>query len=528
MRAAVYARFSGTKDDVSLEQQAKDGVAFCRGNGWELVGVFVERGKRSAWSDRHRPQWDNLIDKAVGGEVDVIVAREPARLSRSERSRADLKEAYRASGVLVAFWNGSPGVPTPPKGVEWGIRGLMDEDYAERVSDNQKNAQADRNRGVTAAAKRLQAITGREGAMPPRRPTFGYHRNGRTRCHDDCTPWTVNEDEAAVIREAARRYLDGETLGSIVRDLDGRGVRTARGNSFTEKTLKDTLKSPTVAGYVYAEPNPEHPDWPSGAIDGCWEPILDRDTHNAIAEAARSGQTRKRERTREWALAGMIRCAECDGPMLSRIHHSRNGHRYLRYRCDRRPGRNGCGQSIDALKTRDALWQEAVIPLVSDRLRETGSVHDALDDARAALDRLRRQEAKINDEFFDPDGLLSREQYRERMAENQDEQAVAKARVERLEDAVERTRRLDLPDNAADLVRAWLGATEAQRRTMLRAVIRQVTIHRASRTSRFERERIEVEWLRPFADGTTRTRLRPAGDVSEEDLAALPGMLHAG
>jgi site-specific DNA recombinase len=39
---------------------------------------------------------------------------------------------------------------------------------------------------------------------------------------------TVIEEEAEVIRECARRTLAGESLSSIARDLEARGVETPR------------------------------------------------------------------------------------------------------------------------------------------------------------------------------------------------------------------------------------------------------------------------------------------------------------
>ncbi|GAA1288269.1 recombinase family protein [Saccharothrix xinjiangensis] len=60
---------------------------------------------------------------------------------------------------------------------------------------------------------------------------------------------TVNEPEAALIRETAQRILKGAPLSSIVDDWNDRGVTTPLGNKWTNQTVKTVFRNPRVCGY---------------------------------------------------------------------------------------------------------------------------------------------------------------------------------------------------------------------------------------------------------------------------------------
>ena len=66
---------------------------------------------------------------------------------------------------------------------------------------------------------------------------FGYSKD-----------WTqIIEPEAVLIREAARRFLDGETIHAIVRDWNAREISPTSG-VWTVVKLSKLLRSPRLAG----------------------------------------------------------------------------------------------------------------------------------------------------------------------------------------------------------------------------------------------------------------------------------------
>jgi len=59
---------------------------------------------------------------------------------------------------------------------------------------------------------------------------------------------TVRPDEAAVVRELAGRLLAGESLRSLCRDLEARGITTSTGGVWKPSVLARTLSSARLSG----------------------------------------------------------------------------------------------------------------------------------------------------------------------------------------------------------------------------------------------------------------------------------------
>ena len=60
----------------------------------------------------------------------------------------------------------------------------------------------------------------------------------------------VREAEAEVIRELARRLLEGETVQSMADDLNARGITTTRGGRWAPRNLSRTLGNPLYGGWL--------------------------------------------------------------------------------------------------------------------------------------------------------------------------------------------------------------------------------------------------------------------------------------
>jgi DNA invertase Pin-like site-specific DNA recombinase len=59
---------------------------------------------------------------------------------------------------------------------------------------------------------------------------------------------TIRESEALIIRECARRVLAGESVRSVCRDLNERGVGTSTGKAWTPHVMRRMLLSGRISG----------------------------------------------------------------------------------------------------------------------------------------------------------------------------------------------------------------------------------------------------------------------------------------
>jgi len=167
-------------------------------------------------------------------------------------------------------------------------------------------------------------------------------------------------DEADLIRDAAARIIQGETLTAIVDEWNTRGVRTTTGGRWRINALSGLLVQPRLAGLAHTD----------GPVDAEVPPaIIDRVTHERLV-AIRRGRKRPdargaQERERRYLLTGFLRCWRCGSRLTGAARTGTPVH--VSYRCPSR-GAGGCsGVSIRA-----DLADDAAVEAVLGRIRDPG------------------------------------------------------------------------------------------------------------------------------------------------------------
>jgi site-specific DNA recombinase len=113
------------------------------------------------------------------------------------------------------------------------------------------------------------------------------------------------EDEARIIREVARRILQGDSITGIMVDLNERNVPTVSGGPWSIATIRTMMLRPRLAGLRQHQ----------GAIVGPakWPPILDRPTWDAVRVLLSDPSRRPPGQTnaRRYVLSGLAKCGVC-------------------------------------------------------------------------------------------------------------------------------------------------------------------------------------------------------------------------
>lgn len=94
-RAAVYAR---SIDPVEVGGQVRRMRHLVRERGWEMVGVFTDKGKPS----ERRPELDGLLQVVASGSVDIIVTTGLDRLGKNAIHIMILVSDLVAQGATIA------------------------------------------------------------------------------------------------------------------------------------------------------------------------------------------------------------------------------------------------------------------------------------------------------------------------------------------------------------------------------------------------------------------------------------------
>ncbi|MDQ3641713.1 MAG: recombinase family protein [Actinomycetota bacterium] len=460
VKAGVYTRISSdpSGERAGVDRQRADCEAHCKARGWEVVEVFCDNDA-SAYGRKPRRAYERMLAAVESGNIDAIVTWHNDRLHRSPKELEAFIDLVERSGVRLAVVTGGDYDLTTPDGrLSARIVGAV----ARKESE-------DRSRRVRRKHLELAELGRPAGQLG----------------------WGVrSEDERELVREAARRVLEGDGLMTIARDWNTQGIPGASGGPWGAPTLRRVLLSSRIAGLR------EHGVDPSGKTLGdlstaVWAAALDRQMWDQVRAVLLNPErnTNVRKATR-YLLTGLIYCGGCGGALFSRPRN--NTRRYL---CaGRRPGHQ-LGIIADPV---DELVKEFVL-----RLLTTPSVREALlaqagagDDGAmgrtlADLGAAQRRLQALDDDFY-VRGVLAEGRYRSIRVKLEREID----RLHAMVDAGTKQRIVLHPDPRA----FWAAADFQQRRELVRLMVERVEVMPGrSALRRFDasRVRIHVSTLQP-------------------------------
>lgn len=462
VRAAVYCRISDdrTGDGLGVQRQADDGRAYCAARGWDITEIFTDNDV-SAYSGKTRPAYQRLLDALSDGSVNAVVAWHPDRLHRSPVELERFIEVVEATGAKVGTVQaGSYDLSTPTGRMSARIVGAV-----ARHESEHKAARIRRKHEQLAAAGE-----GKGGGTRP----FGFNADRLT----------INEAEAAFIRDAARRVLAGETVRGICVEWNANGVATVTGGRWTTHVLRRMLISGRIAGL-----RDHHGEAVAKAV---WPGIISEAEHRQLrailTDPAR--RTNRGTNARSYLLSGFVYCVQCGAALVARPRE--DGRR--RYVCAKGPGFSGCGGTFVLSEPLEELVVEMVFaaldsPEFSEAMRTAGD-NDATDEAMETIEAVERKLTELAEEWATD--AISR-------AEWQAARKPLEARMEAAKRALSRTRGTTALDGftggSETLRKAWEGFSLDRRRAILAAVVDRVNVGPGRRGyNRFDPSRVDLRW----------------------------------
>jgi DNA invertase Pin-like site-specific DNA recombinase len=186
--------------------------------GVKVVGIYKDNDiSASTRSRKTRPDYQRLLADARVGLVKVIISYTSSRITRKPREHEDLIDLAVEHGVWFEYLR-SPSFDLNTADGRRIARMLAANDAGEA------EATAER----VARAKLQMAKAGKwHGGVRP----YGYEKGGIT----------IYEPEAAVIKKCVARLVAGETMMSVVRSLNERGIPTKDGKKWSVGNMKRTI-----------------------------------------------------------------------------------------------------------------------------------------------------------------------------------------------------------------------------------------------------------------------------------------------
>jgi site-specific DNA recombinase len=318
-RAAIYVRIS--KDALALglgvERQEHLCRKFAEAHGWTVAKVYRDNDV-SAFSGAPRPAYSQLLHDLEHRIADGLLAVDVDRLTRDPRNLEDLIDLAADGNIPIKTQSGDLDLTTSDGRLKARIMVTVARQESEKKSERIKRQ------------KEYARAKGWWTSPPPYGYRLGDSGDGGKRLIPE-------PDEARVVREIARRLLDGETLLSTAL-----WASRETGKPWAPVQTTRVVTRPTAAGWQpHGDQLYRHPETgqPVPVTD---DPLLDEVTwHRIRAMFDGRRQTGVSGRSSEILLARLVFCDRC-GTVMSHVRDTRkrSGSRY--YCRTKHHGGGGC------------------------------------------------------------------------------------------------------------------------------------------------------------------------------------------
>ena len=223
IRVAIYARYSS---DNQSENSIEDQVRLCREKaereGWHITEIYTDAAI-SGSSILRRPGVQVLMQEAMRGTVDIVLAESLDRISRDQEDIAGIYKRLEFSGVKMITL--SEGEVTQ---LHIGFKGTMNSIFLKDLKEKVKRGQ------------RGRIENGKSGGGN----SYGYSvkRELDSRGEIIRGERIINDDEAIIVRRIFEEYRSGLSPKSIASRLNAEKI-----------------------------PGPSHHGWSSSTIYGNWQ-----------------------------------------------------------------------------------------------------------------------------------------------------------------------------------------------------------------------------------------------------------------
>lgn len=325
--AGIYTRISEDREGAGLgvQRQEDDCRALAARLGWTVTKVYQDNDISAYQRRKVRQGYKAMLADIQAGTIDAVIAWHPDRMHRRAAELEKFIDIIQDQGTAVATVNGGE--------VDFGT---PDGRMVARMLGAVAQREVEHGRARIIRAKQQSADAGKWRGGP--RP-FGYEPDGIT----------PRPGEAAAVVLAADRFIAGQSLRSIARDLAAQGHTTTSTHKhpLDENALRRILLRPRNAGFI------ENRGVITGAAE--WPGILPEETWRAVvAKLSDPSRTTTPGNAGKWLGSGMYLCGVCGGRM--RASSAGTGKRI--YRCQ------GGAHITRDLEQTDKLVREVIVGLL--------------------------------------------------------------------------------------------------------------------------------------------------------------------
>lgn len=269
---ALYIRVSTGKqaeEGYSLEAQQERLQAYCTAQGWTVDPghIYIDAG--ISGKTTARPAFQQMLHAAQAGNIRRIVAMKLDRMARNVREFLATVDQLKAYGCALVLVREAFDTSTPHGKFALTMFAAMAELEASTITER-----------VMSGKTQKATKGGYNGSKIP----YGYtYQAGE---------FTINPDQAAVIRDIFIRFIRGETLLALAAHLNANETPTATGGQWYASTIRYLLSNAIYAGRALWYPDGDK-ETSKIVVEGVYPVIITPDVYNqahARLQALRPGR----------------------------------------------------------------------------------------------------------------------------------------------------------------------------------------------------------------------------------------------
>jgi len=469
-RFGIYVRISDDREGAGLGVARQEGdcrplVAHLNGI---VVEVYIDNDITAADRRKVRKDYQRMLGDLRSGYINAVAVWHNDRLIRQP---VELEELIVIAEELGAEFHavkaGLIDLSTPAGRLNARIQAAIAKHEVEHKQERIL-------RKVEELAARGKIANG--GPRP-----FGYERiylgEGPRRkiLRDELHPL-----EAPIVLDCAERALEGETLYSLVKDLNKRGILSSTGKPWSQQAMRNMLISGRIAGLR------ERARQVVGKAE--WPAIITVEQHLELRALLTKPERNRYDNrgARVYWLSGYVRCT-CNPPEPRRMGTQKASNNKRKVFTCRAKAEGGCGSRTINMRDLEELITELIMKKLEAVEVEENAEEDPRPDVELKIARWERRIAELKEAFADGD--QSAREYREVTEDLKSK--IAQARGELA--AYNVRKRLDA---SAEKIRAeWEGYPIERKKSVVGRFIKMILIHPATQPySIFNPARVEVVW----------------------------------
>ena len=373
LRVAAYCRVSTKEEDQLNSYEAQKNYytdKIMENKSWTMADIFADEGITGT-SAKKRADFMRMMKWCKQGKIDLILTKSVSRFARNTVDCLNYVRMLKAQGIAVYFEKENINSMDESTELMLTMMGAFAQAESESISGN------------------IQA--GKRYAMQRGEATINYYSLYAYEKGPDGNPQIIPE-QAEIVREIYQKYLHGDSLNMIRKDLEERHIPNARGGAtWTHTAVRGILSNEKYVGDVLMQKTFQQDCISRKTIRNTGqrtmylvpdyhEAIIDRKTYNAVqTELARrnalKGNTQKSTPsgrscyTPKYALSDRLICGEC-GTLYRRCTWVNRGKKHIVWRCISRSdyGKKYChdSPSVDEQQLQQAILR-AINSIMSEK-----------------------------------------------------------------------------------------------------------------------------------------------------------------